>query len=366
MKILQILPELKLAGAQIMAEGLIDELILKGHEVEVVSLYSFDTPLSNRMEKKKIKVHFLNKRKGLDFKAFFLIRRIIREFKPDIIHTHTYALKYAYIASRFLYKGKIVHTIHNMASKETTESNRKLERKLFKKKIVQPVAISPIVKNSIVEYYGEKPEDVPMIYNGIKLDNCIPKIDYNFNDDEIRLIHIGRFQEQKNHELMLKAMRIVTNTNKRVRLHCFGAGILEDEIKNMADSEGVSDYIIFEGTTDNQYNELHKADIFLLPSKWEGMPITLIEAMGTGLPVVVTPVGGIPDMVSDQYSGIICELTVEGLSQAIKMFLCDKELREQCGNHAREEAQLFSAIQMANSYEEIYVICKENKSGAEL
>lgn len=360
MRILQVLPELKLAGAQIMVEGLTKELISKGHEVEVVSLYSYTTPLSERLIKDNVKIYFLGKSDGLDLRIFARLRKIIKDFNPDIIHTHTYALKYAYIASRLIYSGKIVHTIHNMADKETTEANRKLERKLFEKGAVQPVAISPIVKTSISSYYNMAMDDVPMIFNGITLNNCKPKTDYKLQNTEIRLIHIGRLQEQKNHEMMIDAMKILVKKNDRVCLHCFGVGPLKDEILEKIKSAGLSKNVILEGLTDNQYAELNKADIFLLPSKWEGMPITLIEAMGSALPIVATPVGGIPDIVQDGYSGILCNQTADDLAKAILIFVNDESMRRKYGQNALSRVNMFSSNQMASAYEEVYIKCSKN------
>ena len=97
-----------------------------------------------------------------------------------------------------------------------------------------------------------------------------------------------------------------------------------------------------------------RADIFLLPSKWEGMPMTVIEAMGTGLPVVASRVGGVPDMVTDGESGLLIPPTAEALAQAIERLVKDEALRERLGTQARQEARRFSIEAMAQGYETLY------------
>ena len=354
MKILQVLPELRLAGAQIMVENLTRELIRNGNTVEVVSLYSNRTPLTERMEKDNIPIHFLEKKSGFDITVVFKLRKIIKEFKPDVIHSHTYSLKYAYFASRFVYKRKIVHTVHNIAEKEASDANKRLQKRLFNKEIVQPVAISPIVKETILKYYCLDESQVPMIYNGISLCSCIRKASYKINEKDINIVHIGRLQEQKNHELMLNTMREVVKENSGIKLHCYGTGPLKDSLESMIEKYGLKNNVILEGLTDKQFEVLNSADIFVLPSKWEGMPITLIEAMGTALPIIVTPVGGIPDMIENGVSGIICADDPSDLKNAIFTIISDEELRGRLGKNAFEKAKCFSSEVMEKAYEEIY------------
>jgi glycosyltransferase involved in cell wall biosynthesis len=83
------------------------------------------------------------------------------------------------------------------------------------------------------------------------------------------------------------------------RLQLLGEGETMDEIRQYAAQLELEDRICFEGSQSNVYPYLHEADMFLLPSDYEGMPMTIIEAMGTGLPIVATAVGGVPDMVQD-------------------------------------------------------------------
>ena len=117
MKIMQIIPTLELAGAEVMCENLTCELS-SGNDVIVVSMYDRKTPISERLQKKGIKVVFLDKKPGPDFSMVKKLRKVIREFKPDVIHTHLDCVKYAYPAGSKEGVKRFIHTVHNIASKE--------------------------------------------------------------------------------------------------------------------------------------------------------------------------------------------------------------------------------------------------------
>lgn len=353
MRIMQIIPELKLAGAQIMMENLATQLACDGHDILIVSLYSIHTPISDRLEKKGIQIFYLDKRNGFDMNIITRIRSCIKSFKPDVIHTHSYVLKYAFVAS-LGWNCKRIHTVHNLADKETTRSNLILEKILSRQGLIKQVAISPLIKKSIYEYYGVTESAIPMIYNGIALNRCQKKQSYSLVNDAVTIIHIGRFEEQKNHSLIVKAAEILCSKYDAVTFELWGEGVLKDEIRNQIENAGLTNSVILKGSTNEPYFELSRSDIFILPSKWEGMPITLIEAMGTGLPVVVTPVGGIPDMVEDKVSGLYCENNPLDLACKIEELILDENLRRELGIAAVEKSKEYSAKVMTNEYVKLY------------
>ena len=84
------------------------------------------------------------------------------------------------------------------------------------------------------------------------------------------------------------------------------------------------------------------------------MPITLIETMATGLPIVATSVGGVVDMIEHEKQGLLCRDDVDDISDSIIRMLSDKELREVCGRGAREKSECYSAESMTDGYLEIY------------
>ena len=114
MRIIQVMPEFGLAGAEVMAENLAYGLKNEGHDVLILSFYSMHTAITDRLEKNGIRIEYLGKKKGLDLSIVFKMRKIMKRFKPDVVHTHRYVLPYAFFAAAGL-NAKRVHTVHNIA-----------------------------------------------------------------------------------------------------------------------------------------------------------------------------------------------------------------------------------------------------------
>ena len=125
MRIIQIIPELPLGGAETMCENLTYELINQGHKVIVLSLYSTRTPITDRMEKANVDIRYLDKKSGLDFSLFKKIKKILNEEKPDVVHAHLYSLKYIAPYAR---RQKIIYTVHSIAQKDAGTFSRMLNK----------------------------------------------------------------------------------------------------------------------------------------------------------------------------------------------------------------------------------------------
>ena len=113
--------------------------------------------------------------------------------------------------------------------------------------------------------------------------------------------------------------------------------------------------IEFSGLQSNVYPFLKEADCFILPSLYEGMPVTLVEAMGCGMPIIASSVGGVSDMIEDGVSGLLIQPTAVDLASAIKKLINDDIFREQIGMNARNRSKQFSAEQMYDGYDKIYM-----------
>ena len=326
MKVLQVIPYFCFGGAETMCENLTYALTKLGHRVTVVSLYAERTPISERMEAAGIRVRYLDKKLGLDLSMIPKLAKIMAEEKPDAVHTHLDVIKYAVAAARLKGIRRCIHTVHNVAEKEAEGRIQKLiNGTYFRLGWSVPVALSPEVRDSIAAFYGMDKEKVPVIYNGVDLSRCLPKTEYGAQ--ELKLIHVGRFNEQKNHKGLLDAFALVKQQLPDCRLDLLGDGELREETENYAKQLGLRDSVSFLGNRGNVYPFLQAADIFLLPSRYEGMPMSIIEAMGTGLPVVASAVGGVPDMMKDGQSGLLVTQDPRDVAEAVLMLAKSEELR---------------------------------------
>ena len=353
MNILQVIPYFCFGGAETMCENLTYALKEMGHEVNVVSLYAERTPISQRMEQAGVAIHYLDKKPGLDLSMIPKLTRLIRQLRPDVVHSHLNVIKYTAPAVKLAGVAHYVHTVHNVAWEEAENVVERItSRFFFRRGWAVPVALSPEVQTSITSFYGLSREQVPVIFNGIDLSRCLPKEDYETQN--LTLIHIGRFNEQKNHKGLLEAFQLVLQTFPECRLKLLGDGELRTEMEERAARLGIAEKVDFLGSQPYVYPYLRDADVFLLPSLFEGMPMTIIEAMGTGLPVVASGVGGVPDMLTPGKSGILTGAQPEEVAQAVLTLAKDPALRRTMGQSARKESRRFSAQEMARQYCAIY------------
>lgn len=353
MKIVQVMPEFGLAGAETMCENLTYELIKLGHEVIVISMYDYHSAITERLEKSGVDIRYLGKKPGMDFSMIPKMRKIFKEVHADVIHTHRYSAQYAIPAAILAGVKHRVHTVHNVAQKENSKLAKKLNKFFFMHCHLAPVALSELIRDSIIEEYRLKKEIIPVIYNGIDLSKSVSKENYTVNGN-FKILHIGRFSEQKNHIGLLQAFKLFHDKHVDSELWLIGDGEKKPEIEEYVKENKLASFVKFWGLQSNVYGYLHDADLFALPSNYEGIPMTLIEAMGTGLPIVATAVGGIPDMLSNNKNALLVDISFEEIANAFEQYYLDENLRKNHGQHAKERSYMFSSVTMAKEYLKIY------------
>lgn len=353
MKIIQVIPTLCMGGAEIMCENLTYELKKLGNEVIVVSMYDKKTPIAERLENAGIDVRYLGKKSGIDFSIFAKLKKLFKDEMPDVVHSHSNAFKYAMIAAQKASVPVCVHTVHNVAEKELGALERTLAKYFYKKQKVIPVALSGLIQETVVKLYDISADFIPVVFNGIDLSKCHKKDSYEIGDT-IKVLHIGRFAEQKNHKGLIDAFKLFHSSHPNSVLELIGEGALCDEIKEYVAECDLTDSVCFLGIQSNVYPFITEADIFVLPSLYEGIPITLIEAMATGIPIVATEVGGIPDMLCNGESAILTSLSSQEISDALIKILDEPLVRKKIGQNAYIASKAFSSKEMAGRYIEIY------------
>lgn len=355
MKIMQVMPEFGLAGAEIMCENLMVGLKELGHEVFAVSLYDYHSPITERLERNEIKIFYLNKKQGLDLSIYQKLYKIIKREMPDVVHTHRYVMQYATPVAKFCRIKKNIHTVHSIAQKEQEPGKRKLARFFYHYWSVIPVALTKEIQTTIMEEYGLPEERIPIVFNGESLKRFSPKENYQIGD-AFKLLHIGRFQPLKNQMLIVEctAELIEAGLNLEVFLVGDNDNSYGEEVKEAIIAHHLENKIHLVGLQSDVAPMLSQVDLFVLPSQYEGMPMTLIEAMATGLPVIASAVGGIVDMMNNNENGLLIQPDKSSLIRSIKELYDNGQLRMQLGMQARKRSLSFSSEAMASSYIEIY------------
>ncbi len=353
-KIVHVIQQLGTGGA----EKMIVDLAIKAHRqhnVKIICLYpSGDYPYEKVMREHQIEVVFLNKKLGFDINTFIALWKTLSEIRPDVIHTHLHAAIYALPWFMFHRKNRRVHTVHNMALAEFGRAHRFLQGLAYRYFNVIPVAISHIVQGEITKEYHLETEKVPIIYNGIDIANFSPKMHMK-TQDMYTIINVASLTKRKNQALLIEAFDLVLKKKADVKLVFVGDGEEKSNLQSYAEKYKISDRVEFTGIISEVQKWLSKADIFVLCSFFEGMPLSIIEAMAVGLPVIGTAVGGIPDIVEDGVNGFLVPSNdAVKLSMALLKLIEDKELRSQMSQKNIEKAKNFDIGYVAGEYMKLY------------
>ena len=323
MKIIELISTFyPIGGGQIFVRDLINALRTK-HELLVVSLYSEkENFIVKELVKNDVKIVFLNKEKGIDYACSRKLKKVVKDFAPDIIHAHlnTYlTLFLSGVAKKHL----TFYTFHSIQNKENS-ANRfhdYLIKYLVKRKLLHPVAISDIVASSLEQYYGFS--NIPIIYNGVNLEHF--KFGNPINERDIDFICVGSFTKIKNQLFIIKSFEKVLINNPTTNLYFLGEGPLEADCKNYAlNNERLRERITFCGLTSDTFAFLKRAKFIVLCSEYEGNPIVINEAIASGVYIISNNVGGIPDVVDNESIGILFSKdnqTIEKVSQIFESSL---------------------------------------------
>jgi glycosyltransferase involved in cell wall biosynthesis len=152
------------------------------------------------------------------------------------------------------------------------------------------------------------------------------------------IVTVGRLIPQKNQQLLLDAFKIIHDKYPDYKLVIYGEGELRGKYENFINDNGLSEYILLPGVKKNIYDLLSKAEIFVLPSLFEGMPNALIEAMCIGMPVVSTRVSGADEIIKTGYNGILINNDIDEMIDALEKLINNPTLRSRYGANASKLA----------------------------
>lgn len=175
-------------------------------------------------------------------------------------------------------------------------------------------------------------------------------------DERPVVIIVARIDGMKGHDTLLRAAAVVKQHGRSITTLIVGNGVVEHEMKALARELGIESEVRFLGYRTDVTDLLAASDIFALPSRTEGLPISALEAMAQGLPVIATPVGGVPELVEDGRTGILIPVDdPKSLSEAIERLVGESLLRSSMGDAGRRRvAGQFSFDGMLDQYDALY------------
>lgn len=312
----------------------------------------------------------LNMRRGVaDPRAVFRLLKILREWKPDIVHSHmVHANLLARVVRIFCKMPVLISTAHSI-----DEGGRWRE---VAYRLTDPLAdLTTNVSRAAVERYirvGAAPKNkIRFMPNGIDTTKFKPnKAAGQRLRNELGVVNyfvwlaVGRFEEAKDYPNMLRAFSMIVSKKTDVVLLLVGQGSLMEEVKKIASELNLEDKVQFLGVRRDVPDLMNAADAYVMSSAWEGMPMVLLEAGACGLPVVATDVGGNSEVVLNGKTGfIVPPRNPETLAQAMeKMMALPKEKRLEMGKAGRAYIEANYSLEHAvDQWEALYMELLQRK-----
>ena len=359
MKIIQLYTDLRIGGIQRFVLDLSQELGLR-HEVILATHWNEEFDEMSINQPRFRRVSFGKDAGGVSLSLMYAINRFLWREKADIVHTHLFSL--LYVAPLMMLSlprnTKFFHTIHSLADKEMPNLDWLRKRAYCGK--TQAVAISEQVKESVQAYFPGL--EVPLIYNGTAINNeSEPELESKLmalrKTPQTKIfLNIGHLTPTKNQLLLDNAARLLEREGLDFQIAIVGRSDDDEEYAKRFLAEKCSS-VHYLGASRHPQALLRLADFFTLSSQYEGMPISLIEAIGNGCVPVCVPAGGIPSGCVHHENGILAaKCTPEALFQAMReaILLSPQQYAQYRNQSLQLFATRFSIQQCAEKYERLY------------
>lgn len=353
-KILYITPTLSSGGAERLTLDLINNLDKDIFSASLLLFagqgFFYQEALAKRVRVKSLKKRFL-----IDPINFWMIYRYIKKSQPDIVHTQMGADFYGRLAAKLAGVKVIVSTEHNVLK------NYKPVIAFLKKKTAfwsdKIICVSEAIKQDMLKEY-QKDSPLQLIYNGIDIKKFAGVSRKGSQGAEIIFGSLGRLSEQKNYSLLIQAVAQVKSDIK-FKFKIAGEGILKESLMAEIKLAKVEDKVELVGVKEDVVAFLKELDFFILPSKWEGLGIVLLEAGLARLPVLASNTGGILEIIKENETGVLFENNnLSDLVSKIEYFLEEKNraqlnvLGENLYNKVMND---FSISKVVKDYEQVYL-----------
>jgi glycosyltransferase involved in cell wall biosynthesis len=310
-------------------------------------------------------VHVLGRRPGLDWRLALRLAGLLRRERVGVIHAHQYTPFFYAAAARQLGRPvPVLFTEHGRHFPDFPRPKRILANRLLLGRRDRVVGVGRAVCDALVRNEGIPPGRVGLVYNGIDLGRfangsslrATVRRELGLGAEDLVILQVARLDYLKDHATAVRAVRRVARRRPDTRLVLVGEGPEGPKIRDLVGREGLTDHVRFLGLRHDVPRLLAAADLFLLTSISEGIPLTLIEAMAGGVPVVATRVGGVGEVVEDGQTGLLAPAGDDaGLARHLLRLAGAPGEAHEMGRRGRARAEaFFSEGVMHDRYAELY------------
>jgi len=353
-KILHIISSLMSGGKENLLVNLCAACSLKGNSVAVIIINDMTDPeILGQLFAKDIHVTRIGRTPGSSiFPALRQIRKQLKDFNPDLIHTHEDLSSVLGVIATLGSKIKRAHTLHCGNMYPLTLKER-ITKFIQGRSIDAFIAISSSVKKDFLERCPVDANRVTVVENGVPLDrfHC-----NNKGGDRRLIVCVARLDHPiKGQDILLRALHLLKE--KRINFGCIlvGDGASAEYLKNLASELGITKDIEFSGKQSDVSKFINRASIAVVPSRHEGFGISAIEAMACGRPVIASATGGLCDLIQHGGNGLRFRTGDHNdLADQILRLSEDSELYEALVRAGHETAKRHSIEEMAWQYQALY------------
>ena len=359
LRIVHLVPHLNFGGVQEIVKGLAFAQKSRGHDV---SILCWDYP-GNDPETEQLLglagIPVAAAREDTDRRWGSL--RTFRQRLPsepiDVVHIHNpfeYCF-YGALAARLRTGTKVVNTLHATAMFDRFGRKHRLFFKAGAKLTHRFVPVCQEIGDVVQTRFGIPQSKLCVVENGIDVSQFLAISDRMIRD-EVIFGAVGRMSVVKNQQLLLRAFARARETHPAIRLRFLGGGAAEvRKLVALAAELGVTDVVEFCPFTHDVSGFLSEIDVFVLPSKSEGLPISLLEAIAAGVPSIATDVGGVRKVMETTRGGRVCPSDdPDAMSDAMRAVIDDNGRYRAAAGARKAVVEHYSATRMADDYERVY------------
>ena len=332
------------------------------YTVQVASLAP-EGAIAEQIRKHGITTHCLGACCQWDLRVFYRLARVIRQFQPQVLHAQ---LVHANVVGRLM--GSLLGVPKVIATIQTVEKGKSWHNKvenLTCRLSHKTTCVSPSVYQHAARNIHIPESRLQVIPNAIDVARFVAAApidlaEFRLDTNKTTLVFVGRLDPVKNVDVILRATARVSQ-EQDIQLLIVGDGPERERLETLTEALNLTDRVRFAGQRLDVERILKAADIFILASQWEGMPMSAQEAMASGLPVIASRTEGIIDVIEDNITGLLVTPgSVEQLAHAICRLIQNPPLAQQLSHAAQQKAQrLFSLKSILQSYCNLYISDQE-------
>lgn len=342
--------------------NILNQLPSSDYQHSIVCLSDYNPEFFQRIHTKNVAIFALNKRPGKDLGYLKRLYQLLRELRPDIVHSRNLNTLECQAVSWLSGIKHRIHGEHGWDSEQAkTRSKPIIIRKLFSPLISRYVALSGETENYLIDRVGIADSRIQRICNGVDTSRFNPSsITAPATDQALVIGTVGRLASVKNHQLLVRAFANLLRDNghisEHLRLIIAGDGPCRQSLLELIKQLKIEEHVSLPGACNDVPGLMSSLSLYVQPSIAEGISNTILESMASGLAVVTTDVGGARELVRPGYNGEITENNhLEQLTTALQRYVDDRQLLEQHGGNSRTLAMnQFSIDTMAGHYDELY------------